>query len=361
MRTLKLREIEHVYAVAESLSEPPQSIEQHHAEFLRRLNEGQEVELPDSEAAAGDAAFERQFADMDKEFAEADQEMAKAEEEANKALEEQKAQAITEGADPKLFEERAKPQTLAEVKAEYLASMGNSKLTDPEHAARMRETDFSEFEQMEAEVAQMEAEFAADNPPPPTRESLQAGLDGGRKTFSGQDLSGLDLSGLELSGADLSGASLAKANLRQAKLVGANLLEANLSGADLNEADLTGAILDEADFSEAKLDRAKMTNASIAGTTFSGLELSGADFTGAKGKGAGFSKANLAGALFVDAQVPQSDFSGAVWKRQTLIPPVFRQRSLTVRRPRVCRWKTQTSAVCMVATRRTSPGQTFGT
>jgi uncharacterized protein YjbI with pentapeptide repeats len=315
VRTLKLREIEHIYAVTEPLAEPPRSLEQHRAEFQRRLNEGQEVELPDAEAAATDAAFEKQFAEMDKEFAEAEQEMAKFEAGANQVIEEQKARAIAEGVDPKLFEDRAAPQTLAQVKAEYQAAMAELKRADPEQATQMGEIDFSQFEQMEAEAAQMEAEFAADNPVSPSRESVQAGLKGGTKSFAGHELSGLDLAGLDLTGADLSGASLDKANLRQAKLVGANLREANLSGADLTEADLTGAILDEADFSNAKLDKARMIDVSIVGTGFSRLELAAMDFSGAKGKGADFSKANLAGALFVRAQVPQSDFSGAVLEK----------------------------------------------
>jgi hypothetical protein len=145
---------------------------------MRHPNEDQEVELPEAETVAADAAFEKRFADMDKEFAAAEAEMTKTEEEANKVFKDQKAQLIAQGVDPRLFEEPANPQTLAEAKAEYMAAMAELKRTDPEHAARMGEIDFAEFEQMEAEMAQMEAEMAAANPPPPTRESVQVSIAG---------------------------------------------------------------------------------------------------------------------------------------------------------------------------------------
>ena len=322
VRTLKLREIEHVFSVTEPLFKAPRSLEDYRAEFMRHPNEGQEVELTEAETVAADAAFEKRFADMDKEFAAAEAEMTKMEEEANKVFKDQKAQLIAQGVGPKLPAEPTKPQTLAEAKAEYMAAMAELKRTDPEHAARMGEIDFVEFEQMEAEMAQMEAEtaqmeaeMAADNPPPPTRESVQASIAGGKggapKNLSNQDLSGLDLSGLDFSGADLAGARLSKAKLSKANLASANLTGADLSGADLTEANFTGAILNEADLSKAMLVKTKLTGIAVAGATFSELDLTNADFSGCHGKGADFSKANLAGARFTGAKLPQSDFSGA--------------------------------------------------
>jgi uncharacterized protein YjbI with pentapeptide repeats len=305
--------------VTEPLSKAPRSLEDYRAEFMRHPNEDQEVELPEAETVAADAAFEKRFADMDKEFAAAEAEMTKTEEEANKVFKDQKAQLIAQGVDPRLFEEPANPQTLAEAKAEYMAAMAELKRTDPEHAARMGEIDFAEFEQMEAEMAQMEAEMAAANPPPPTRESVQVSIAGDKggasRNLSNQDLSALDLSGMDFSGVDLSGAGLSKANLTKTNFAGANLTGADLSGADLTEADFTGATLNEADFIKAMFVNTKLIGMAMAGATFSKLDLAGADFSGCHGKGADFSKANLAGARFIGAKLPQSDFSGATLER----------------------------------------------
>jgi uncharacterized protein YjbI with pentapeptide repeats len=317
VRTLKLREMEHVFAVMEPLSELPRNLEDYRVEFMQGLNEGGEVEL--SEAAAAAAAFEKRFVDMDKEFAAAEQEMTKMEVETTKAFEEQRVQLIAQGVDPRLFEEPTKPQTLVEAKAEHMAAIDQLKRTDPEHAARIGEIDFAEFEQMEAEMAQMEAEMAAANPPPPTRESVQASIAGDKggasRNLSNQDLSALDLSGMDFSGVDLSGAGLSRANLTKTNFAGANLTGADLSGADLTEADFTGATLNEADLSKAMLVKTKLTGMAVTGATFSELDLSGADFSACHGKGADFSKANLAGARFIAAKLPQSDFSGATLEK----------------------------------------------
>jgi hypothetical protein len=289
VRTHKLREIKHLYVVTEMMTEPPQALEEHRAQFELSLNEGIEVDLPDRNDAMADAAFEKQFVDMEKEFGKAEEEMLKAEADVMRMFEEVKGRAMTGDLDPGLFEEQGLPQTLEEGIGAYQAAMEEVKRVAPDQVSHIEEIDLSEGQKMEAEMAQMESDMAKDSSPRLTREFIEAQLQVGEKCFADQDLSGLDLSRLDLAGADLSRTSLRNTNLQGTKLVRAKVRDANLRGANLTEADLTGAALDGADFSNAILLNINITDVSITDAIFAKLELASVDFSGATGKGADFS------------------------------------------------------------------------
>jgi uncharacterized protein YjbI with pentapeptide repeats len=319
VQTMKLKEIEDVLAVTESLSEAPKN-----SEIYRKTLLAPPAALPeeDKEAASRrEAEFQARFADMDKRFAKADKRFAQAEQEflrheaeAAKIVADQKATLIASGVDPKLLEGVAGPQTLAEAGAAFPASLAELKASHPQEA-RFGEIDPSIFQQIEKEVQDLKKEMAdvrkemkALRPPKMTGDSVQVAIASGR-ALQKQDLAELDLAGMDLTKANLAGAVLRKANLKGAKLTKANLSKADLTGADLSNADLTGAVLDEADLTGAVFGNTKVSGLSLADATLSGLDLEGADFSTATGKRADFSMSNLVGARFTEAKLPQANFS----------------------------------------------------
>lgn len=306
VRTLKLKEIEHVFAITEAITEQSRTVEGYKMMLERRFISpaDPEIEAAKVQQAGLKAAFARRFADLAKEFAEVEKEGAQAQALADQVTAERNAQLIAHGFDAKLLEPQPAPH----------APFSLRDLKDSlEKSSPLKGMTFPELEEAEKDLAAMDKEMPESTPPRPSRESVQAGIaagaDGAR--FAKQDFSGLDLSGLDLSGADLSLARFSKANLTGAMLARANLSESDLTGANLTDADLTGATLAEADLTDATLTGAKLAKTSLAGAILSGLNIEGVDFTGCHGKGVDFSGANLARARFVEAKLPQADFSGA--------------------------------------------------
>jgi uncharacterized protein YjbI with pentapeptide repeats len=319
VRTLKLKEIEHVMAVTAPLAEPPKSPEHYRAVLL--APPAPPFEEDKETAAREDAAFEQHMAEAEKRFAEAEQEFAQAEQElakheaaATKALADAKAALMASGSNAKQLEPPAGLQTPAQAGAALAASLAQLRANQPEMAAQIARIDPSVFQAIEKETQELEKEFAAVRkemedmaPPKATRDSVQA-VAGKGKTLANQDLSELDLSGMNLTNANLVGAVLAKANLKGTKLAKANLSKADLTGADLTGADLTGAVLDGVDLTGAVLADAQLTGLSLAYATLAGLNLKGADLSGSTGRGAEFSRSILAGAQLVGVKFPQAGF-----------------------------------------------------
>jgi uncharacterized protein YjbI with pentapeptide repeats len=313
VRSLKLKEIEHIFALLEPLTEGSKTGVQYKAMMgaIIAAREKQWEDEPAESTAAEDAAIEAEFAAMESEIAEAEAQAVAAEAEVAGLEALRKAELIAQGIDPKLLELSDPPaQTASEMKKLVAAQIAQLRGIDPDQAARTEQllVELAAAEQMEAEIAAAEAEMDAEFPPPLTRAVVAAAAaEGGN--LKGQDLSELDLSGLDLSGRDLSNADLSKTRLIGSKLVGTNLRDADLSKANLSRADLTGALLDGADLTAAMLGGAKLTGMSLTGATLSRLDLPGADFSGCTGDGADFSKANLSKARFVGAKLPRADFS----------------------------------------------------
>jgi len=310
VRSLKLREIEHLLTFTEPLSNPVGTLDEHKATLQRYLEAAKSSGLVEESPAAHEAALAKELAEMEKEAAQTEQEFAQLEAELARAEADHRAELRAEGLSAEAIDGPAHPQSFAEARAQIEAALAESKLEDPELAHHYEAPELAEIEQAIAEMEQAEKELEAGEPAPPTRQAIAANLSSG-KCLANQRLSELDLSGLDFSGQDLSGAELVQANLQRANLAGAKLQGASLRGANLTGADLTGAVLDGADLSEATLVDAKLAGVSVTHTTFSGLELAGADFSRAKGIGVDFSQANLAGARFIGARLPRANFSEA--------------------------------------------------
>jgi uncharacterized protein YjbI with pentapeptide repeats len=313
VRTIKLKEIEHLLAVTESLSEPAKDPDHYRKTLLAAPAPAAEqykeaAPQKEGEDQARLAEMEKRAAEAEKELALAEQEALRYEAEAQKKVADQKAALIASGVDPKLLEPAAAPQSLAEVGGALAASLAQFKASNPQQAAKLAEIDLSFFQEIEKEIKELETETKAPEPAKMTRVSVQAGVVAGQ-ALENQDLSELNLSGMDLAKAKLAGAVLRKANLKGANLTKANLSKADLTGADLSKVDLTGAVLDEADLTGAVLSDAKLSGVSLTNATLFGLDLKGADFSAATGKGADFSKSKLAGARFTSARLPQADFS----------------------------------------------------
>lgn len=177
-------------------------------------------------------------------------------------------------------------------------------------------------------------EAADDDTAPPlwTRDRALAHVAAGG-SLAGADLAGLDLSGLDWSGVDLAGADLNGARLAGTVLRGARLEAAQLAGADLSravldearlagatlygallvEASLAGADLARARFNEgADLTRASLRRALAAASLWDGSRLAGADFSGAVLFRANFEGALLTGARFRGADAREARFAEAL-------------------------------------------------
>jgi uncharacterized protein YjbI with pentapeptide repeats len=313
VRSIKMTEVEQVLAWMEPLSEPPRPASYcpiFIAESERAKNAEWQFQTPE-EIAAGEEQDAKAAAELEMESAEFDREMAAADKEATEvaaALEakraEEKAALIAQGVDPALLE----PVAASQLPSESLrATIQQMQIRSPEDAALLQPY-LAEVEQVEAEAAAMDTEFAADFPPAPTRDEVLAAI-ARRESMAEWDMSGMDLAGQNLSGIDFR-----EASFRKAKLTGANLQKANLEGvdlckADLSEADLTGANLDGADLTHAILAGARLLNLSLNGTDLSDQNLVGADFTGSSGKRVDFSGSKLSKAKFIGVKLPSADFS----------------------------------------------------
>ncbi len=297
VRTLKLREIEHLFAFIEKLSESAATVDQARALFLKRLKGDEEPVEVEADEAAEDAAFEKEMGGLEEEFAKDRAEAAKIEEQANKML-------VEAGLDPKKLAVPAEDPTAQTLKAALAQLAASIKVEQPALAAQILAFQPGELPAEDKEEPEEDADRKW------TRDEVVAAVKRGH-AFVDHDLSGLDLSSLDLSGANFAGASLSKANLSRTKLIKANLSKAELPKADLTEADLSGATLDLADFTGCTLTKAKFVEASLNDTEMMKCALDGADFSQATGKGIYFTSSALAGASFKGATLPLADFEKA--------------------------------------------------
>ena len=128
-----------------------------------------------------------------------------------------------------------------------------------------------------------------------------------RASFRGTDLSGLELSACDFSGLDLQEVILERAVLVRAKLVGTDLSGAVLGGANLREADCTRANFAGADMTGACLTKANLTGANLCEADLSKVCLRQATLSGAQARDAVFEEADLSEALVEDADLAGSD------------------------------------------------------
>lgn len=298
VRHIKMKQIEEVLAWSEPVAGPPLT-EAEYRHILAHPPDEEEDEPEPPEPPDDAAKVEAEFAALDLEIAALDKQAVAMEADAARQLLDEKARLAAQGLEM--------PAAASDPMAGLQAA-----LTQPgmplDQVADIQAL-MAEAQQMEAEAAAMDLEFAQDFPPDPTRESLVAMAARG-ESLAEADLSEMDLSGQNLAKADLRDASLRKTKLVKANLAGANLSGANLAEADLTDADLSGAILDEADLGKAKLAGAKLTGLSLNGVDFSQVMLAGADFSGGKGDKADFSGADLSKACLAGVHLPAADFSG---------------------------------------------------
>lgn len=288
VRTLKLREIEAIFVVAEPLANQPRSAVEYQLQLAERLRAGQEEEAPEPALAP---TMDDEFARLDQSFIAFDKEVDAFEASAKS--------------------ETAKAPSTPAAPTNLSKEVGGDIATLPPGQRAVSQKAVSETDSVEAEMAAMSAELAKDFPPPLTREAVQQRL-AARASFAEHNLTGLDLSELDFSGVDLRDASLRQTKLAKAQLRGTNLTEADLTEADLSGADLTGAILTDADLSKAVVAGAKLTGLHVQGATLTDLDLAGADLSECSGRGATFHGSNLAGSRLSGAKLPLADFSGCV-------------------------------------------------
>lgn len=128
----------------------------------------------------------------------------------------------------------------------------------------------------------------------------------------------------DLTRANLSRAKLSRANLSRAWLELVNFIDADLSHTDLGGARLyeacfidsvlRGANLSGADLSHADLSRADLSDAELGAADLRGAEISGADLSGA----------SIGAVNFLEANLQDTDFTGAV-----LIKTIFNDTDLS--------------------------------
>jgi len=315
VRSVKFKEVTHIAALTEPLASHVRPKEEMREWMFQKIREerGEGPPTPEqaAEAAAAKAAreaFKNDMAAMDQEKAALEKEFEAMEKEIEEQLKQQKDRLIAEGLDQMLLEQVPIPPTMAEIKADLASQVAQLAGIDPQAAAELAsiENDLAALANLDQEFAALEAQ----EPPEPTRESIQADITQGKSVekadLSGQNFSNLDLSGAELPRVNFSGANLAGTKLIGTKLTGANFSKANLTGADFSR-----AFLEDADFSEAKLKGAKFCGATVKGASFSELELAGVDFSGCAGRHPDFSKSNLEAANFSGAKLPHADFCKA--------------------------------------------------
>ena len=323
VRTLKLRELEQVFAFTEPLSQPACNLEQSwqyvRARFIATEEAAPESPTPAQVRAASRIEFDQLFAQADQALAEAQKEVAQHEALAEAALQEQHAAMIAQGIDPAVIAAAEKPRTLAETRVELIALIAQLEKADPAAAAQVQ-AQLVDLNSVEEEIAAADqaleaaAEEADVGEPKWTRESVLHALTTDRKIL-GRDLSELELAEVDFSRADLSHSILKGANLKNARFIQTRLSGVDLRGATLTDADFSDAVADDADFTGGKLANARYTGASLNGAVFAKLDLRNLDFSNCTGKAADFSQANLTGASFEGAKLPQSDFSGSQLRR----------------------------------------------
>lgn len=312
VRSLKLKELEHLYLATERMGDPPGSLEKHREILLSRLPQKYEyvprAASPEKAAqeAAEQAALEEEVQSVQKGLAEMEAQVAQTQEQVKAELSAAGMNVDELFAEPPTgYVPPTEPkQVLADV-AKNLEKFRADFPDCPEVAVALEGVQVPQIENEEM------AEEEIDESTPWTRESVREGVLWGLD-FAKEDLAGLDLSGLDLTGAKFGLARLSGAKLVKTTLARADLREAYLPGADLTEADLTEADLEEADFSEATLVRAILVRTRLRWVDFSEANLEAADLSESSGKGGGFSEANLKRACFRRAKLPAADFTEAM-------------------------------------------------
>jgi uncharacterized protein YjbI with pentapeptide repeats len=348
--SMKLSDVESMFATAEKLGEHPRSTDELWKVFEERRSA---EDQPPPEAAAELARAEAEIAEMD---AKADANWQKIEEmqglqmaKANKAISAKKERDHADGGVGGMKPERldgaadaisggAEALAGAAHDASIAAGAGSAPFVMPESPLvpriRMLKEQLATMQQsvsdsnderivnMTKAIASLEALDAEQGRSliKLEREHVVAMVKRG-ENFAEISLESKDLSGLDLSGVDFSGAVFAEANLSGANLSGATLRGAVFYKANLTDADLTGAICDEAIFSEANLTGAKLTGLSVADAVFIEQDLRGRDLTGWRGHapdltstkldGATFGAADVPGAVFMFATMHHVDLAGA--------------------------------------------------
>ncbi|MFY9268382.1 MAG: DUF2169 domain-containing protein [Candidatus Manganitrophaceae bacterium] len=268
VRSERLLQVHHLFAMIEPLSQTPSDRERvialFHDALVRR--EDQDEELEPEEAPEEEA--EEEVEDEEDEAEEPQKE------ELNVSAEsEPEEQAETEEAESGIPGEDTTP-----VSAEVAAS-------DPE------------LEEVESE---QEEGVPDDEEDTLTVERVK------EKILRGESFEGCDLTGQVLTGVDFSGL-----NLREAVLEGAVLIQANLSGADLSGAVLAGANLREADCAGAIFAGADLTEAWLFRANLTGADLRGADLSKADLRHAALTNAQAAESIFEEADLSDARLNGA--------------------------------------------------
>lgn len=302
--SMKLTELQRVFACAEKMSDDPRPLEALVLDLKARLEK-------ENEDAGGDVQEQ-----LDAAAKKVEEEKAKAEEEAAK----QKQMAIDAGVDPALLEPKRLrryeqiTQSRAGLAAMIAALLEQGKKEEDTEVVRLKEAD--------GHLERVAKDIGADRPPP-TREEVEGLLKSGA-ALTGLDLSGLDLTGLSLAGVDAGAADFTDANLRGVNLSGAKLARARMNGADLGGANLSAAVLDDVDLVFAKLEGARFAGASLNRALLIQKSLAGADFSGAKAEeaelfGSDLSRANFAGAALTKCNFLGCDITGADFRRAKLV------------------------------------------
>lgn len=289
-----LDEVKHLFVAHDPLGGPHRSVRDLKARFEALLaeEENEEEEAEGEEPPAEDAA------DAASDAPEEDVPEAAGDEEAE--------------AEPSP-EERELEAKLAQLEAQ-LAAMGVEPPDEPDPAAsppappspaemleRMRAGGIEvtpELEQMVNELAEpppeAEAEVEEDaesEPESPPELDGRALVEA--RLAAGEPLTELDLTGADLAGMDLSGQDLSGSILAQAKLAGAKLVEATLRGCSAAESDLL---------------RAELSRADLTGADFTGANLQWVDLFGATLEDATFEEARMVQARLAETKAARASF-----------------------------------------------------
>ena len=157
--------------------------------------------------------------------------------------------------------------------------------------------------------------------------------------LTGANLTGANLRESHLEDANLRNAILANANLTEANLLNACLRSANLTGADLHRTmlagtDLSDAILDRADLSRADLEGAYLLKTSfkqahLLRTNLQKVYLLQGDLSHANLRGSDLRQADLSGSYLSDANLGETDMTGALFLESRLIRTILDGAKLT--------------------------------
>jgi uncharacterized protein YjbI with pentapeptide repeats len=250
------------------------------------------------------------------------------------------------------------PQFVKTIEQER-ARIKKSDFVQPEHLAKLDETEKQLVSQFEGSASRYEAGMAKLEA---TKAKAAAGLpDWAKKLFAqsgvdiddrekmtrevvvyrhqnGLNLAGKNLSGLDLSGLDLSGVDLQRSNLQKTIFKDCILDGGNFSRAIGEEADFTGASLKEAIMVRGLFGKAKFVKADLSSVDLSKSLLKGADLTEANLTRACLEKTLLEEAKLVKARVRearagkgyflQADLSGADFTGADLTKAVFLKAKL---------------------------------